>query len=42
MAVLPCVLGCRTLSVLFKYASGPTPCGCTVAHPSSRSRDTNS
>ncbi len=33
MAVLPCVLGCRTLSILFKYTSGPTPCGCTVARP---------
>ena len=50
MAVLPGVLGCsfgrlRTSSpcdVPFRYASGPTPCGCPVARPSSRSRDSNS
>jgi hypothetical protein len=41
MGALPSVLGCsfdrlRTGSpcdVLFKYASGPTPCGCPVALP---------
>jgi len=50
MAVLPGVLGCsfdrlRTSSpcdVPFRYASEPTPCGCQVARPSSRSRDSNS
>ncbi|MGB6282696.1 MAG: hypothetical protein WBG91_21005 [Syntrophobacteria bacterium] len=50
LAVLPGVLGCsfdrlRTGSpcdVPFRYASEPTPCGCQVAHPSSRSRDSNS
>jgi hypothetical protein len=43
MAVLPGVLGCsfdrlRTGSpcdVPFRYASGPIPCGCPVARPSS-------
>ena len=42
MAVLPGVLGCRTLRRTVKYASDPTPCGCPVARPSSRSRDDNS
>jgi hypothetical protein len=50
MSVLPGVFGysfdrLRTGSpcdVLFKYASDPIPCGCPVAHPSPRSRDTNS
>ena len=39
-SVRPRVVG--PFDVLFKYASGPTPCGCPVAHPSSRSRDGNS
>ena len=54
MAVFPGVLGCsfdrlRTGSpcdVPFRYASGPIPryrgTSCQVAHPSSRSRDSNS
>ena len=42
MAVLPGALGCRTLRRTVKYASDPTPCGCPVAQPSSRSRDGNS
>ncbi|MGB7066349.1 MAG: hypothetical protein WBF55_14515 [Syntrophobacteria bacterium] len=43
MAVLPGVLGCRTLRRSVKrYASEPTPCGCQVARPSSWSRDSNS
>jgi len=50
MTVLPGVLGCsfdrlRTGSpcdVLFKYASDPITCGCPVAQPSPRPRDTNS
>jgi hypothetical protein len=39
MAVLPGVLGSRTLRRTDKYASGPSPCGCPVARPSPRSRD---
>ncbi|MDH3897337.1 MAG: hypothetical protein OEV18_08095 [Deltaproteobacteria bacterium] len=43
MVVLPGVLGCRTLRrTIHRYASEPTPCGCPVARPSSRSRDSNS
>ena len=42
MGVLPGVLGCRIFDVPFRYASGPTPCGCPVASPSLRSRDGNS
>ena len=38
MAVLPGVLGCRTLRRTEEYASGPSPCGCPVARPSPRSR----
>jgi hypothetical protein len=38
MAVLPGVLGARTLRRTDKYASGPSPCGCPVARPSPRSR----
>ena len=34
--------GLETCDVLFKYASDSTPCGCPVASPSSRSRDTDS
>ena len=39
IAVLPGVLGSRTLRRTDKYASGPSPCGCPVARPSPRSRD---
>jgi hypothetical protein len=46
MAVLPGVLGCRTLRRTVRYASDPIPryrgTSCPVARPSSRSRDTNS
>src|SRR5512137_456302 len=38
MAVLPGVLGSRTLRRTDKYASGPSPCGCPVARPPPRSR----
>ena len=38
LAVLPGVLGSRTLRRTNKYASGPSPCGCPVARPSPRSR----
>jgi hypothetical protein len=38
MAVLPGVLGSRTLRRTDKYASGPSPCGYPVARPSPRSR----
>jgi hypothetical protein len=38
LAVLPGVLGSRTLRRTDKYASGPSPCGCAVARPSPRSR----
>ena len=37
MAVLPGVLGSRTLRRTEKYASGPSSCGCPVARPSPRS-----
>ena len=39
LAVLPGVLGPRTLRRTDKYASGPSPCGCPVARPSPRSPD---
>jgi hypothetical protein len=39
MAILPGVLGSRTLRRTVKYALGPSPCGCPVARPSPRSRD---
>jgi len=39
MAVLPGVLGSRTLGRTEKYGSGSSPCGCPVARPSPRSRD---
>ena len=39
LAVLPGVLGSRTLRRTDEYASGPSPCGCPVAQPSPRSRD---
>ncbi len=35
------VLGSHTLRLMFKYASGPRPCGCPVAHPSARARNAN-
>jgi len=34
--------GVGPCDVPFRYASKPTPCGCQVARPSSRSRDSNS
>jgi len=34
--------GVEPCDVPFRYASGPKPCGCPVAHPSPRSRDCNS
>ncbi|MDH3555139.1 MAG: hypothetical protein WBF55_18525 [Syntrophobacteria bacterium] len=42
MVVLPGVLGPHTLRRTFKYASGPSPCDCPVAHPSPRPRYGNS
>ena len=42
MGVLPGVLGPRPLRRTVKYVSGSSPCGCQVAHPSSRFRDDNS
>jgi hypothetical protein len=42
MTVFRASSGVGPCGVLFKYASDPTPCGCTVAHPSPRSRDGNS
>ncbi len=39
MAVLPGVLGCRTLR---RTVRGPTPCAFPVAQPSPRSRDNKS
>ena len=38
LAVLPGVLGSRTLRRTDKYVSGSSPCGCPVARPSPRSR----
>jgi hypothetical protein len=34
--------GVEPCDVPFRYASDPTPCGCPVARPSSRSRHSNS
>jgi hypothetical protein len=46
MAVLPGVLGCRTLRRTLQVRLGTNPAvvrdGCPVASPSSRSRDSNS
>ncbi|MGB6278941.1 MAG: hypothetical protein WBF55_05645 [Syntrophobacteria bacterium] len=46
MAVLPGVLGCRTLRRIVQVRLGTNPAvpryGCQVARPSSRSRDSNS
>jgi hypothetical protein len=41
MAVLLGVLGCRPLRRTVQVRK-PTPCGCQVARPSSRSRDSDS
>ncbi|MEJ2429071.1 MAG: hypothetical protein P8075_09155 [Deltaproteobacteria bacterium] len=46
MAILPSVLGCRTLRRTIQVRLGSNPAverdGCPVARPSSRSRNSNS